>query len=56
VNGSSSGHDSAWDNANNINARINDGVIGISQYNPNSSWGTTIANLRSQLKAPRSCP
>ena len=56
VNGSSSGHDSAWDNANNINARINDGVIGISQYNPNSNWGTTIANLRSQLKMPRSCP
>jgi hypothetical protein len=55
VNGASAGHDAAWDNVSNINARIDDGVTSISQYNPNSSWGSTISALRSQLKTPRSC-
>jgi len=56
VNGSSAGPDPAWDMPANINARITDGVISISQYNPASSWGTTIAGVRAQLSAPRSCP
>jgi hypothetical protein len=56
VNGSSAGHDSAWDNVNNLNARIADGVIGISQYNPNSNWGSTISSIRGQLNMPRFCP
>jgi hypothetical protein len=56
VNGQSAGPDAAWDNPANINARVADGVVSISQYNPASNWGTTIANLRSQLKAPRVCP
>jgi len=49
VAGQSAGHDAAWDVAGNINARIADGVVGINQYNPNSSWGSTIAGVRSQL-------
>jgi len=55
VAGQSAGHDPAWDVAGNINARIADGVVGINQYNPNSSWGSTIAGLRSQLD-PVPCP
>jgi hypothetical protein len=55
VNGSSEGHDSNWDNPNYINQRIADGVISISQYNPNSNWGATIAQIRSQLDAPAGC-
>ena len=46
VNGSSSGPDPVWDSPTNINARIADGVIGISQYNAASNWGTTISSNR----------
>jgi hypothetical protein len=56
VNGASAGHDANWDVAANINARIADGVVAVTQYNPNSSSGTTIANVRSQLSTPRFCP
>jgi hypothetical protein len=56
VNGSSSGPDAAWDSASNINARMNDGVISIIQYNPSSSWGSTISSVRSQLNTPAACP
>ncbi|HVT10594.1 MAG TPA: hypothetical protein VHO67_24205, partial [Polyangia bacterium] len=56
VNGSSSGPDAAWDSATNINARIKDGVVSIIQYNPSSSWGSTISSVRSQLAAPAVCP
>lgn len=56
VNGASAGHDAAWANVDNINARIDDGVIGINQYNPDSNWGNTIASIRSQLKTPAFCP
>jgi hypothetical protein len=56
ANGMSAGHDANWDVATNVNARIADGVIAIAQYNPNSSWGSTIASLRSQLNAPKYCP
>ena len=55
VNGMSAGADSHWDDAANINARIEDGVASISQYNPGQNWGATISNVRSQLKTPRSC-
>ncbi len=55
VNGSSAGHDSNWDNPAYINQRIADGVISISQYNPNSNWGQTIAQIRSQLDPPAGC-
>jgi len=56
VNGSSAGPDPAWDSPANINARIADGVVSISQYNPSSSWGTTISGNRSQINTPRTCP
>lgn len=56
VNGASAGHDAVWDNPANINARIADGVIGISQYNPNSNWGSTIESIRGQLATPEFCP
>ncbi|HEY5960891.1 MAG TPA: hypothetical protein VIV60_30255, partial [Polyangiaceae bacterium] len=56
ANGGSAGHDSAWDSASNINSRIADGVIAITQYNPNSNWGTTISGIRSQLSKPKYCP
>jgi hypothetical protein len=55
VNGSSAGHDSNWDNPAYINQRIADGVISISQYNPNSNWGQTIAQIRDQLDPPPGC-
>ena len=56
VNGSSAGHDRAWDDPANINARIADGVVSISQYNPESRWPSTIASLRAQLREPTRCP
>jgi hypothetical protein len=56
ANGSSAGHDPAWDSVSNLNARIADGVVSVSQYNPSSSWGSTIAGLRSQLSKPPNCP
>jgi hypothetical protein len=56
ANGSSAGPDPAWDSPTNINARIADGVISISQYNPSSNWGSTISGDRSQLNMPRLCP
>jgi len=56
ANGGSAGHDTNWDVAANINARIADGVVSIAQYNPNSSWATTISNIRSQLSTPKYCP
>jgi hypothetical protein len=56
VNGAPAGHDANWDNPVNINARIADGVVAITQYNPNSSWGSTISSVRSQLAMPTACP
>jgi hypothetical protein len=56
VSGSSAGPDANWDNATNINARIDDGVVSISQYNPAAGWGSTITGVRGQLKTPRFCP
>jgi hypothetical protein len=56
ANGGSAGPDAAWDVPANINARIADGVVSISQYNPSSSWGSTISSIRSQLSTPSVCP
>lgn len=53
--GESAGPDPNWDNPTNINARIADGVISITQYNPDpSTWGATIAADRPQL-SPVGC-
>ncbi|MBC8131831.1 MAG: hypothetical protein H7X95_02525, partial [Deltaproteobacteria bacterium] len=51
VAGSPTGHDARWDVPANLNARIADGVVGITQYNPNTNWGTTISQIRPQLTA-----
>jgi hypothetical protein len=56
ANGVSAGEDPNWNVAANINARIADGVISISQYNPGGSWASTISGLRSQLDTPPTCP
>jgi len=56
ANGASAGPDPNWDTASNINARIADGVVAISQYNPASNWGATIASVRSQLNTLKTCP
>jgi hypothetical protein len=56
ANGVSAGEDPNWNVAANVNARIADGVISISQYNPGSGWANTISSLRSQLNATSSCP
>jgi hypothetical protein len=55
VNGSSEGHDADWDNPTFINQRIADGVVSISQYNPNGNWASTIAQIRGQLELPPDC-
>lgn len=54
--GVSAGHDSNWDVPANINARMNDGVVSISQYNPKSDWENTISQIRNQLNTPKFCP
>ena len=56
ANGASAGHDTNWDSADNLNARLADGVVSISQYNPKSDWANTIKGVRSQLKMPKYCP
>lgn len=50
VAGSSTFHDATWDDVNNLNARIADGVVAISQTNPKSDWNSTLTGIRGQLK------
>ena len=53
--GTPMGPDANWDSPANINARISDGVAGITQYAPTgSTWGATISTDRSQLN-PVTC-
>ena len=53
--GGSAGPDPNWDMPANINARIADGVVSITQYNPDAStWGATLAAARPELN-PVSC-
>jgi hypothetical protein len=54
--GGSTGYDTRWDNVTNLSSRIQDGVIGISHYNPSSSYASTIQGLRSKIPAPPKCP
>ena len=49
ASGAPTGHDTQWDVVANINARVADGVVGINQYNPNSSWSSTLSQIRPQL-------
>jgi hypothetical protein len=55
VAGSTTYHDATWDEVSNLNARIADGVIAISQVNPKNDWNSTITSVRGQLKA-NACP
>ncbi|MFP4163866.1 MAG: InlB B-repeat-containing protein [Chitinispirillaceae bacterium] len=52
VGGGSIGHDDTWDDPNNLNARIADGVIAITQADPRPDWGSIIADIRPQLDDP----
>jgi hypothetical protein len=56
VNGRSEGEDPVWNDPNNIKARLADGVISLSQYNPEPGWGGKIAAMRDQLGQPKFCP
>lgn len=56
VAGASIGHDDTWDVPANLNARIGDGVIAITQVNPKADWNAVITATRSQLQAPGGCP
>jgi hypothetical protein len=47
--GGSTGHDATWDSPANLNARIADGVVAITQANPRADWGTAITAARGQL-------
>jgi hypothetical protein len=51
----SPGEDANWNDPNNINARMLDGVVSISQYSPSATWGDTIASIRGQLNTPPNC-
>ncbi len=55
VGGGNTGHDDTWDDVNNLNARIADGVIAITQADPKADWGSTIARIRPQLNTPLTC-
>lgn len=54
--GVSAGHDANWDSVDNVNQRLDDGVVTISQYNPKADWANTIKAMRGQLKKPIFCP
>jgi hypothetical protein len=56
VNGASAGHDPAWDDPMNVAARMQDGVVSVSQYNPKADWADTIKRLRAELGEPTRCP
>lgn len=46
----------AWNSASNLNARIADGVVAITNSLADNSWGNTLKTLRSQLKGTlKSC-
>jgi hypothetical protein len=56
VGGEATGHNEAWDNVGNLNNRIADGVIAVSQANPKATWGSTLKGVASQLNQPNLCP
>lgn len=47
--GSTGSHDSAWDSVTNINNRIRDGVVAVTQASPKSTWATTLTSIRPSL-------
>ena len=54
VAGSATYHDATWDEVGNLNARISDGVVAISQTTPKNDWNSTITAVRAQLN-PKAC-
>ncbi len=55
VGGGSTGYDTRWQNVTNLSARINDGVIAVSHYNPTSNYAADIVAIRSQIPSPPKC-
>jgi hypothetical protein len=55
VAGASIGHDDTWDVADNLNTRIQDGVIAITQANPREDWNGIISANRPLLLPPPTC-
>jgi hypothetical protein len=55
VAGMSTGHDDTWDDVNNLNARIADGVVAILQASPKPDWSATIDAIRPQLSQTIDC-
>lgn len=55
VAGGSTGHDATWDDVANLNARIGDGVIAITQANPKADWNASIQAARTRLVAVGNC-
>lgn len=55
VGGGATGHDAAWDDIDNLNGRIADGVIGIMQQVPGSGWASVVSTLRTQLQPMPGC-
>lgn len=47
--GSATNPNAAWSDVSNLKARINDGVVALMEALPGSSWGSTVANLNTQL-------
>jgi len=53
--GTATNPNAGWSDVNNLKSRIADGVVALMEALPGSSWGSTIANLRSQLPETKSC-
>jgi len=47
--GAGTGHNTAWDLVANINARIADGVIGVTQMDAASNYAARLDTIRPQL-------
>ena len=53
--GYGTGYNKAWGKVENINARIADGVLGVTQMDPDSLYHVNVAIARSQLNAIPNC-
>ena len=52
VGGDATGHDDAWDVPSNLDARMADGVIALTQASPSPSWLRGLGALRSRIRHP----
>lgn len=53
--GKGTGQDTTWDNVTNLNARIADGVIGVTQMDAAQGYGALLETVRPQLNAIPGC-